>query len=41
MVLSLTIGRIVNDAAGNQISDEQWASAFFDILDRAMLTPED
>ena len=40
MVLSLTIGRIVNDAAGNQISDEQWASAFFDILDRAMLTPE-
>lgn len=41
MVLSLTIGRIVNDAAGNQISDEQWASASFDIFDRAMLTPGD
>lgn len=41
MVLSLTIGRIVNDAAGDQISDEQWASASFDIFDRAMLTPGD
>jgi AcrR family transcriptional regulator len=41
MVLSLTIGRVVNDVAGDRLDDRQWASAFFDIVDRAMLTPED
>jgi AcrR family transcriptional regulator len=41
MVLSITIGRIVDDAAGEQISDQQWASAFIDIAERAILTPED
>jgi AcrR family transcriptional regulator len=40
MVLSITLGRIVDDAASNHIGDERWASAMFDIIDRAMLTPE-
>jgi AcrR family transcriptional regulator len=40
MVLSLTIGRIVDDAASNRIGDERWASALFDIIDRALLAPE-
>lgn len=41
MVLSISIGRIVDDAASNKIGDERWASAYFDIMERAMLTPED
>jgi len=41
MVLSITIGRIVDDAASNQIGDERWAAAYFDIIERAMLTPDD
>jgi len=40
MVLSITLGRIVDDAASNQLGDERWAEAYFDVLDRAMLTPE-
>jgi len=40
MVLSITLGRIVDDAASNHIGDERWASAMFDIIDRAMLAPE-
>lgn len=41
LVLSITLGRIVDDAAGNQLGDERWASAYFDILERAMLAPSD
>lgn len=41
MVLSITIGRIVDDAASNHIGDKKWAAAMLDILERAMLTPED
>lgn len=41
MVLSLTLGRIVDDVAGSGIGDERWAAAAFDIFDRAMVTQED
>jgi AcrR family transcriptional regulator len=41
MVLSLTIGRIVDDAAVNHLGDERWAAAYFDVLDRAFLTFDD
>lgn len=41
MVLSLTLGRIVDDVAGDSIGDERWAAAAFDVFDRAMVTPGD
>jgi hypothetical protein len=41
MVLSLTIGRIVDNAGRNQLNDDEWASAIFDILDKAFLTAQD
>jgi AcrR family transcriptional regulator len=41
MVLSVTIGRIVDDAARNKLGDERWAEACFDLLATAMLPPGD
>lgn len=41
MVLSITLGRIVDDVAGDRIGDERWAAAAFDLFDRAMVSPGD
>lgn len=41
MVLSITLGRIVDDVAGNRIGDQRWAAVAFDVFDRAMVTPGD
>jgi AcrR family transcriptional regulator len=41
MVLSVTIGRIVDDAARNKLGDKRWAEACFDLLATAMLPPGD
>lgn len=37
LILSLTLGRIVDDAAAHQLDNGRWAAAFFDIVDRSFL----
>jgi hypothetical protein len=39
MVLSITLGRIVDDVAGNRIGDQRWAAVAFIVFDRTMVTP--
>jgi len=41
MGLSVRISRFVDDAADHRLGDERWAAAYFNALDKAMLTPED
>lgn len=40
MMQAIPLGRIVGDAGSERISDERWAATYFDILDRAILTPD-
>lgn len=37
IVQSIGIGRIIDDAAVTHLSDEQWANAYFEYLDRVVL----
>ena len=39
IVQSITIGRIIDDAAIDHLTDDQWAQAVFQLVDRAILTP--
>jgi hypothetical protein len=39
IVQSITIGRIVDDAAINHLTNDQWAEAVFALVDRAILGP--
>jgi AcrR family transcriptional regulator len=39
IIQSITIGRIIDDAAVEHLTNEQWAEAVFHLVDRAVLTP--
>lgn len=41
IIQSVGLGRIVDDAATTHLSNERWSRAFFDFVDRALLTPAD
>ncbi len=40
MVLAIALGRIVDDAAASHITNQQFADAFYQIIDRAILAPQ-
>lgn len=40
MVQAITLGRIVDDAASNHLTHEQFADSFYQIIDLAILAPE-
>lgn len=41
LIQSLTIGRIIDDAGVSHLGNERLAESFFELIDRAMLSPGD
>jgi AcrR family transcriptional regulator len=39
IIQSITIGRIIDDAATDHLANDQWANAVFNLVDRAVLAP--